>query len=35
LALLGGGFVKFFGKRKSTVPTPATATASAEPPPHA
>ena len=33
LALLGAGFVKFFGKRKSTARTPATAAASAEPPP--
>ena len=35
LALLGAGVAKFFGKRKSTAPTPATAVASAEPPPHA
>jgi len=32
LALLGGGFLKFFGKRKAATPTPAVAAATQEPP---
>jgi len=32
LALLGGGFLKFFGKRKATAPAPAAAAVGHEPP---